>query len=164
MLANARSRVGSKDKIMRFDWGNVQTKEGTVAYDEAIKFLQHVSPMHKLEVSSVMCRANRRHAADLEQNSTTGHEGSDGSTSTSRVRDLGGIVSSPVLEAIEYGPWKDGAHFVMGLIVDDGNTNRDHRKIILDPAATVCGIAMGNHPQFAATCVVTVTKDCRLRQ
>ena len=140
----------------------VQTNEGVVAYDEAIALLQHMSPMGRLEIAGPMCTANAAHVADIGASGATGHVGADGSKAVQRLHKGGGVVQggSAVKEGIEFGPWKDGANFVVALVVGDGEPSRTHRKILLNPAATVCGVSLGAHKLYGKVCVVTVAENC----
>ena len=158
-----RSKIGSDD-ILRFDWGSIQTTEGTLAYDEALSFLSHMRPMSPLEISTPMCRANQGHATDLGSSGATGHEGSDGSKAAQRLRGSGGVITGggKVSEGIEFGPWMDGTDFVVSLVVGDGEASRTHRKILLDPTSGACGVAVTKHKLFGFVCVVTLAPNCAL--
>ena len=162
-LQSMRSNVGN-DNVLRFSWGSVQTTEGTLSYDEAIAFLTHMKPMAPLSISTPMCRANENHAKDLGTTGKTGHVGTDGFKAAVRLKRSGGVIvgGGRVSEGIEFGPWKDGADFVVSLIVGDGESNRTHRKILLDPSAGACGIAMAQHKLFGSVCVVTLAPNCEL--
>ena len=113
---------------------SVQTNEGLKAYDEAIALLKKSKPMREVEVARPMCKANTAHVKDIGATGATGHKGADGSKAAQRLRNNGGAVQGggAIKECIEFGPWIDGADFVVALIVGDGEQTRTHRKILLD--------------------------------
>ena len=121
-----------------------------------------MTPIAPLEISTPMCRANLLHAEDLGKSGETGHQGADGSRAAQRLRNNGGVIAGGgrVSEGIEFGPWTDGADFVVALIVGDGEKSRTHRKILLDPASGACGVSVAVHKDFGSVCVVTLAPNC----
>ena len=121
-----------------------------------------MTPIAPLEISTPMCRANLLHAEDLGKSGETGHQGADGSRAAQRLRNNGGVIAGGgrVSEGIEFGPWTDGADFVVALIVGDGEQSRTHRKILLDPASGACGVSVAVHKDFGSVCVVTLAPNC----
>ena len=162
-IRSMQNKVGNNG-ILKMEVTSIQTTEGTIAYDEAIALLSHMRPMSPLEISSSMSLANQKHALDLGNSGETGHEGSDGSKPSERLRQSGGIISGggKVSEGIEFGPWQDGEDFVIALLVGDGEPTRTHRRILLDPNAGACGVAVTKHKTFGNVCVVTLASNCEL--
>ena len=119
-------------------------------------------PVGKLEVAGPMCQANRSHVSDIGVSGATGHRGSDGNKAAQRLRNNGGVVQGggAVKEGIEFGPWINGADFVIALLVGDGESTRTHRKILLDANSGALGVALGSHSKYGKVCVVTVAPSC----
>ncbi len=130
----------------------VLTREGRSAVNEAIRFLRNQKPLPYLIASKGMSKA----AEDMVrmQGTTTqiGHNGRDGSTFADRVSRYGTWEGS-CSENIDYGNNK-ARRIVMALIIDDGVSNRGHRKSIYNPAFKRIGLACGQHQRFQYMCVI----------
>ena len=140
----------------------MQTSEGAKAYEEAVSLLMQAQPMAKLDVAGPMCSANTSHVSDIGVSGATGHRGADGNKAAQRLRNHGGVVQGggAIKEGIEFGPWIDGADFVVALLVGDGEPTRTHRKILLDPTSGAVGVAIGAHSKYGKVCVVTLAPSC----
>ena len=53
--------------------------------------------------------------------------------------------ASGYVEHIEYGPWKVDLDFVLTLIVDDGNSDRNERNKMYQADLCVCGTCVAIH-------------------
>jgi uncharacterized protein YkwD len=130
----------------------VLTKEGVSAVNEAIRFLQNQKSMPYLTASEGMSKA----AEDMVrmQGTTTqiGHKGRDGSTFADRISRYG-IWDGACSENIDYGNNR-ARRIVMALIIDDGVSNRGHRKSIFSPGLQRVGVACGEHQRFQYMCVI----------
>ena len=127
----------------------VRTKEGTVAVDEAIRFLQRAQPLPPLVVSRGMSRAAADHCAD-QAGGGFGHAGSDRSRGGDRIARYG-THSGGWAENISYGKSSARA-VVMALIIDDGLRSRKHRQNIFNPNYNYAGAAFGRHARFGTMC------------
>jgi uncharacterized protein YkwD len=130
----------------------IATSEGTRAVDEAIRYLMRQRPVPALEPSRGLAGA----AADLvEDESSTGDTGHYGRTSGSMSRRIEryGQWQGEIGEVIGYG-YRDPRMVVIQLIVDDGVSNRGHRRNIFNPVFRRAGAACGGHPEFGTMCVV----------
>ena len=128
------------------------TFEGTRAADEALEFLQKATPLPQFDLSQGISLAARERLVDMSKTGTQGHRGSDGSLPNDRL-DKYGSWSKSIGEAISYNVGT-AREVVLGFIVDDGTSNRGHRKNIFSPDYTVVGIASGDSLKPSSNCVV----------
>ncbi len=143
-----------KGKELKFSDGDVLiTNEGVAAVDEAIKFLRSAKPAGPLVVRKGMVSAARDHAADMVKTGTTGHKGSDGSHVKDRLSRYGTWDVS-FGENIVYRS-RSPRENVMALIIDDGVSNRGHRKNLFNSDFRVIGIAVGKPGKSEEFCVIT---------
>lgn len=128
-----------------------QTREGILALNEAIEFLNEQKPLPPLSWSPGLAAA----AADLirEQGKTgnTGHRGGQGGGMADRIK-RHGTWKGQIGEDIAYVP-NEPRLLVMQLIVDDGIPDRGHRKNLFNPRFKEAGVACGPHSRFGTMCV-----------
>ena len=127
----------------------IRTKEGSVAVDEAIRFLQNAQPLPPLTLSRGMSRAAADHCAD-QAHGGFGHEGRDRSHAGQRIARYGNF-SGGWGENISYGK-SSARDVVLALIIDDGLPGRKHRKNIFNPNFNYAGAAFGRHARFGTMC------------
>jgi len=139
-----RLSVPNQDRIL--------TREGVVAVDDAIAFLQKTQPMGELKTVTGLNKAAKDHVLDQGAAGNLGHGGSDGSKPSDRMNRYGRWERTAG-ENIAYGP-PTGEQMVMQLIIDDGVLDRGHRLNIFNPAYQVTGIACGEHRVFRVMCVI----------
>ena len=130
----------------------IKTVEGIPAVDEAIGYLRKVAPAPALSASGLLVLAARDHVNDIGPKGMTGHEGSDGSRPTERIR-RHGKPNSATGENIAFRP-ATARSIVVQLIVDDGIPDRGHRHTIFDPDFRVAGVAIGPHKNYGRMCVI----------
>jgi uncharacterized protein YkwD len=143
-------------KYFRLGPGRVlSTQEGWAAVEEAISELKKLPKVGKLEVAKPLVEAARDHLRDQGKSGGLGHTGSDGSDALARLK-RHGRPRGKSGESIAYGAYtsKTGMEFVVALLVDDGISNRGHRKCLLDPVYRFVGIACGPHPKASPMCVL----------
>jgi uncharacterized protein YkwD len=129
------------------------TKEGVGAVVEAIRFLHATKSVFPLTPSKGMSSGAKDHVVDQGSSGATQHKGGDGSQAWDRVNRYGTWEKS-IGENIAYGS-DQARSIVMFLIVDDGISNRGHRRNIFDPDFRVIGVACGHHPTYRTVCVIT---------
>ena len=130
----------------------VLTREGLVALDECIAFLENVSKARPLRPHEGLTKASRRHAADQAETGETGHDGSDGSTIPERISETVWNWIK-VAENINYGD-NNARSIIISLLIDDNVPDRGHRYTLLDPELTHCGVAIDRHPDYRYSCVI----------
>ncbi len=129
----------------------VMTKEGVAAVDEAIAFLSRQRPISALSWSPGLARAAAELVREQAGSGATGHEGTSGDLKQ-RIERFGAWQGS-IAENIGYGP-DTARRMVLELIVDDGVSDRGHRKNIFDPSFGTAGAACGPHPMYRNMCVI----------
>lgn len=132
------------------DESALQTREGTSAVREAIRVLRDTRPMSPLRVSAGMTLAAEDHVKDQAPRGLMNHRGTDGSMAWDRVSRYG-EWKKKISENMTFGPLT--AHDVVAaLLIDDGITDRGHRKNVLDPDVRLVGVSCGTHKSYRVMC------------
>ena len=131
----------------------IRTVEGAPAVREAVAAVRHQAPLNALALSEELSRAARDQAQDQQRSGGVGHTGSDGSSVTMRVARYGTWQKS-LSENIDYSEVSSGDEIIQNLLIDDGVSDRGHRRNIFDPSARVAGIACRPHPRYTTACVI----------
>ncbi len=131
----------------------ILTREGTSAVAEAMRSLRSQTPVSPLRPSKGMSLGAKDHITDLRTSGASQHKGSDGSQTWDRVNRYG-TWQKIIGENISFGHDK-ARNIVMTLMIDDGVSNRGHRKNILNPEFRMVGVACGDHPAYRTVCVIT---------
>lgn len=132
----------------------VITVEGWGAVNDAITFLRAAKPAPALASSVGLCCGAGELTRDQKVSGRTGHMGSDGSYCEQRAERFG-AWAAPIGENLSYGKLS-ARERVAGLLIDDGVSNRMHRKRLLDPAFKVVGVACDEHSAEDTLCVITL--------
>jgi uncharacterized protein YkwD len=94
-----------------------------------------------LQWNQQLWQAAGRHARDMAANNLTGHDGSDGSTSESRIRDAG-FGGTYIAENVGYAWATDPAYlWKHPQMMDWWMNSPPHRANILNPSFTQIGMA-----------------------
>jgi uncharacterized protein YkwD len=129
----------------------VGSHEGLKAVDEAIRYLESVSPMNPLKYSQGLSKAAMDHVNDIGPKGTTSHTGSDGTRVNNRIERYGEWRGA-CGENIMYGALTS-RDIVVALIIDDGVADRGHRRAIFTPEYALVGAAYGYHSDYDIVCV-----------
>ena len=130
----------------------IKTTEGVLAVDEAITYLSRQRPLTQLIWSDGLAKAATELAQEQGESGGTGHIGRQGRGPQERVEQHGKWERT-MAENIGYGP-QAARDMVMQLIIDDGVSNRGHRKNIFTAEFGTAGVACGPHPRFGNMCVI----------
>jgi uncharacterized protein YkwD len=133
----------------------LDTQEGVDALNEAILAVERAHVLGTLGSSNSLRHAAQDLVNDQGRSGRTGHDGSDGSSPGDRVvRYL--RMPATVGENIFYGNYGDSSGYdvIIGLLVDDGEPTRDHRRSLLNGEFKLVGVACGDHPKFLQICVL----------
>lgn len=128
------------------------TQEGVAPVDEAISFVERRPRTSSLTPAPVLSAAAADHQSEQAMTGAVGHGGSDGSSPADRVRRNGG--GRYVGEVIAYGT-DQPSDIVRQLVVDDGVSDRGHRRLLFDPSLRYAGVSCGSHPVYRYMCVIT---------
>lgn len=140
---------GKRYRLDRHTW--VETTEGVKAVDEAIRFLSRAKPLPPLTWSAGLAKSAGDLAKEQAESGSTGHNARSG-TMQERI-ERHGQWSGKIGENIGYGP-SGARQMVMQLIIDDGVSDRGHRKNIFNRSFTKAGVACGPHPMFGTMCAM----------
>lgn len=129
------------------------SNEGVAPLDEAIAFVRSLKSLPPLKLKVGMVLAAKDHMNDLVKTGNSGHRGSDGSSAGDRLSRYGAWADS-LGEDIVYHS-RSAREDVISLIVDDGTSNRGHRKNIFKPDFHAIGIALSPPLKRGTICVIT---------
>ncbi|ULQ59591.1 CAP domain-containing protein [Brucepastera parasyntrophica] len=140
-------------KLLKFPGGKIfMTSEGVKAAQECYEVLMKASPLGILIPDPGLSLAAMDHVIDQGSAGTIGHDGTDKSTPTSRIRRYGSSFKK-IAENIMYG-MDTGEEIVIQLLIDDNVPDRGHRKNILQADLTQAGVAIGPHKNYVIMCVI----------
>ncbi len=130
----------------------IETNEGVVAVDEAIKFLGSQKPLPALNWSQGLADAAAELVEEQGESGATGHNGLKSGGILARAK-RHAIKGRMIGENIAYGP-SSARGMVMQLLIDDGVANRGHRKNQFNPNFDRAGVFCGTHPRYETMCVI----------
>jgi uncharacterized protein YkwD len=132
------------------DESALQTREGAAAVREAIRVLRQARSLSTLRPSDGLTMGARDHVKDQAPRGLMNHRGTDGTMAWDRVSRYGDWKSK-ISENMTFGP-ATPHDIVAALLIDDGITDRGHRKNILDPDIKLVGISCGPHKSYRVMC------------
>jgi len=137
-----------KDKA----YGDLTTKEGTVAVMDCYNALKAAPKVHPLNPDEKLIQLARYHTGKQSKTSETGHDTPGGKTITKRFKKLV-KKGYAVGENLSYG--EDTAReIVIKLLIDDGIPSRGHRKNIMERGYINVGVSYGDHQHFGHMCTI----------
>jgi hypothetical protein len=132
------------------------TQEGLPALEEAVAVLRTTRRRGRLQLSKRLCRAAHDHVMKQGSAGTEGHSDSGGAP-LDRIKVYVPDVRA-VAENISYGRWT-ARDVVIHQLVDDGETDRGHRKNLLDPRFELIGVSCGYHLVYGTMCVIDLAAE-----
>jgi hypothetical protein len=135
----------------------LKTKEGIAPLIECIEELKRTMAIPLIRPAKGLTDAADELVADQQKHGGLGHIARNGSTPQKRIEKYGewDICSA---EDITYGSF-EARQIVIFLLIDDGVSDRSHRKNILNPCFRFAGIAFGKHPDYLSNCVIDYAGD-----
>ena len=140
-------------KILHYPGDNpIRTNEGVSALNECVQVLKRQTPLPLVYPGKGLTKAAADHVKDQSRSGKTGHNGNDGSDVKERIERYGSW-NVRIAENIAYGGFS-AQQIVIYLLIDDGVSNRGHRKTFLHPDYKIIGVATGSHPGYKNMCVM----------
>ena len=136
------------------DGPDFSTYEGPSAVVEAARELRRKSAIATLTHSELLARAAADHVRAQGASGQSGHY-SNGKGPGQRVKARGGNIY--VGEVIVYN-YTSPQNAVQQLVVDDGVSNRGHRKLLLAAHYRHAGVACGGHRGWRNMCVIVLSQ------
>ena len=132
---------------------SIMTQEGVAVVNECISFMKKAKPLAVLSPEKGLSLAAQYHSSTQGETNQTGHTGVDGSTPFTRIQKYGSFRTAG--ENIAYGT-KSGRDIVADLLIDDGVSNRGHRKNIMNKDFSSTGVGYTKkHKTYGSVCVIT---------
>ena len=125
--------------------------EGKSAYQEAVDYLLKVEPLHPLEWNECLAETALDHSRDLAKNNIFGHNSSDGTRFSDRIKKkTGGPIYGHLSENCDRFKSFHGPDFakssIIRYIIDEAVPDRGHRKNIFNNNSKFMGGAMVKNP------------------
>lgn len=131
---------------------DVKTIEGAAAIVEAVEDLKKTAGLKDFRIGQGLTAVARAQLADLQENSELGHVGKDGSDLKMRMGRFGRATGKCGENICHRGA--TARDVVRIFLVDDGVTQRSHRKAVLSRNFTQIGVACGTGKKNEGLCVV----------
>ena len=97
-----------------------------------------------------LSKASKFHAKDSGEAGYVGHDSTDGTPFSKRLRGYG--IKGAIAENCSYG-YQKAEEILMQLLIDENVPSRGHRKNILNPSYKYLGVAIHKHTKWSFTCV-----------
>lgn len=142
-----------KSKMLIYPGDNpLKTVEGVGALQECLRVLNKTQSLSLVYPSRGLTKAANDHVRDQSKTGKTGHRGKDRSNVKERIERYGNWKVR-IAENIAYGGFS-ARQIVIYLLIDDGISDRGHRKTFLHPAYKMVGVATGTHPGYKSMWVM----------
>lgn len=128
------------------------TQEGAAVVQEAINDLKTVyKSVQAVSYNDKLAEAAKYHVDDIGPKGMAQHNSSNGESSGNRIKRYYQWKSYG--EVISFGS-KNSDEVVAQLIIDDGVSNRGHRKVIMTDYFKEIGFAWGFHSVYGIMCTI----------
>ena len=127
--------------------------EGNFVFDEAIKFLNKLSPLKPLQWDENLVKSATEHVDDIGPKGLLLYQSSDGTEPEDRITKYGDYIGQ-LGESIDFGP-NDAIGIIVYLTLDD----RPHRENLFSENYQKVGIACGYHKTEFKMCVMDFAYD-----
>jgi uncharacterized protein YkwD len=132
----------------------LETQEGWLAVEDAIKFMRAARPLGPLGASEGLRLAAVSHVKQQSASGATGHAGPDRMLIEERVKPFG-AWHGDIGENLVYGN-ESARERILTWLIDDGVKSRGHRRRIMSQDYKVAGVSCGPHPEYGAMCVLAL--------
>jgi hypothetical protein len=137
----------------------IETYEGKPAFYEAIEFLKRQKPVGLLTHDDRLSLACKDHVKDIGPLGLATHESSDGRNVSDRIEKYA-EWDGTCTENIDFGS-KLAEDIIINFLVDDGISERLHRKNLFNPGVKYIGVSCGDHKEFLHFTVVNYIAGIR---
>ena len=121
--------------------------------DECVKSLCFLaSDTQSVSLAEGLSLSAQDHCDDQGEEGLLGHEGSDGSLVADRLARYG-MCGPSIAECISYGT-SDPEQIISQMLIDSGFFSRCHRRQLLSPKFSWCGIGLGSHKTYGTMVVI----------
>lgn len=126
------------------------TAEGVEAVDDAINALKRASPSSALSYNSLLAHAAQVAAA------AAGASNADSADGLAQAKKIGRSGKLGLSQLVQFGN-ANADEYLMRLIVDDGDSERQGRAAILNPDHHAAGFGSAAHPTYGRVLVLLFT-------
>lgn len=125
--------------------------------ERCYKEMTAMQPVGKLRLDERCCQASQWFAEDLVKSGKIGHVGSDGSSSSDRLRRVG-VKWIACAENCSWGV-PDARGVLVQLLIDEGVQNEGHRKNILSPNYMIMGVGRAEGGRYGVATVIDYARE-----
>jgi len=151
-INRARENPKAYAQVIAEQEARVSDPKSKAAIQEAVTYLEKTKPLHPLALSPPLVLSAQSLVDDSGMHGTKGHKGTDRSDPHRRMNRYGKVVGYGG-ENISYG-YQSARGIVTSLIIDEGVSNRGHRKNIFNHDFNLAGAATGKHSRYGIICVI----------
>lgn len=137
----------------------LRSVEGAPVIEEAIDAMKTVSNLQSLEISDKLSGAAAMQLKDLQEDSSLGHTGKNGSTLRIRLSHFTNVEGKSA-ENISFRH-QAARDVALMFIIDDGVKSRMHRKNVLSATYKKIGVACGTGVKNDSLCVVVFAENLK---
>ncbi len=120
---------------------------------ECYNELMNMKAVDKLIVSPALRNSAKKHVEDIGSKGLSGHDSSNGILFGDRIKSYCNCYYTMIGENIDYGS-SNPIEILLTLLIDEGITDRGHRKNILEKDFKYIGLSIGYHASYQSMCVM----------